>query len=410
MKKILVMSALVAISTAFVACSNENDLVQQKPEVPETPTERYPITVTVSDPTSRGTDLTADDLTSFSMYSTIDASWQATATSKVGAGFEKISGTWRNTTGAETTWPSQTTDYTFYAVNDVENMTSAPTVTGASVSFGYAMPQSQDANEDWYYDYTKQVDLLVAKETTNYNAGDPKGSINVNFKHALAQIRNIYVYCDYSKLYSDDADYLHLRVNGIKIGGLKAVGTYTFDAATPWVVSDNDNDNAEYEIPLAIEADDEAAFNQMSFEPSTDKKGGLKLPLGDDGLYVIPQIASGEVVTGNLARSGWDFDVTGAYADIHLQVATTYYGITYYVSYQESQEPGNGWNYLRSKENGFQWVRCPLKFDITAGSGRAYNLYIDLTKAVILENTLNLNRGGYGQQAIPSSSIEFDTN
>ncbi len=29
MKKILVMSALVAISTAFVACSNENDLVQQ---------------------------------------------------------------------------------------------------------------------------------------------------------------------------------------------------------------------------------------------------------------------------------------------------------------------------------------------------------------------------------------------
>lgn len=409
MKKVLVMSALVAFSTAFVACSSDDDLVQQKPEVPEESVEKLPMTIFVSETSTRGTDFSisgTNPLTSFSMYSTIDASWQANVNSNRGAGFEKISGTWRNTTGADTTWPNESTDYTFYAVNDVENMTSAPTVTGASVSFGYAMPQSQDTNEDWYYDYTKQVDLLVAKETTNYNAGDPKGSINVHFQHALAQIRNIYVYCDYSKLYPEDADYLHLRVNAIKLGGLKAAGTYTFDATTPWVVS---GDDAEYEIPLAIEADDEAAFNQMSFEPSTDKKGGLKLPLqtGDGGLYIIPQIASGEVIQ-NSSR-GWDFDVSGAYADIHLQAASTAYGITYILCYQESTAEGNGWNYSRSKDNGFQWVRCPLKFDITAGSGKYYNLYIDLTKAVVIEKTLNANTDE-GLQAIPSSSIEFDTN
>ena len=50
MKKILVMSAFVAFSAAFVACSSNDDLVQQKPDVPEESVEEgIPMTVKVAD-------------------------------------------------------------------------------------------------------------------------------------------------------------------------------------------------------------------------------------------------------------------------------------------------------------------------------------------------------------------------
>lgn len=407
MKKILVMSALVAISTAFVACSNENDLVQQKPEVPETPTERYPITVTVSDPTSRGTDLTADDLTSFSMYSTIDASWQATTTSKLGAAFAKnpTTGVWSNTNGVETTWPSQTTDYTFYAVNDVTNMTSAPTVTSSSVSFGYAMPQSQDANDDWYYDYTKQVDLLVAKETTNYNAGDPnKGTINVTFNHALALIKKIKVYCSYQKMDDNSMTGIslwHFRVNGIKLGGLKAAGTYTFDRKdpeditkdAPWVVS---GDDAEFEIPLD---ETKLTFDDMTFVAGDKTHNAVVLPLKDDGIYLIPQEAEGHMTYLGSNVYSW----TGAYAILDLQSATVDtevdpIQVTYeiwdkavdldnYDPDDPSMDPslfGTGWDEESSNKNGFQKVRVPLNFVVEPGKG--YTLVIDITNAISAED------------------------
>ena len=66
MKKILVMSALVAFSAAFVACSSNDDLVQAPTAPEETVDEGTPLTIKVTDAT-RGTDWTATSLPSFSL-------------------------------------------------------------------------------------------------------------------------------------------------------------------------------------------------------------------------------------------------------------------------------------------------------------------------------------------------------
>ena len=117
MKKMVFMAAFVAACVAFVACSNENDLVQQKPEVPEEPTVQYPMTISVTTPT-RGTDLTATSLNDFKLYSNIDDSWHN------GARFTKVDNQWSNVNSATMGWgtnPNQ--DYTFYGISDYDNIT-----------------------------------------------------------------------------------------------------------------------------------------------------------------------------------------------------------------------------------------------------------------------------------------------
>ena len=50
MKKMVFMAAFVAATAAFVACSSNDDLVQQKPDVPEEQIEeKVPMKIIVSD-------------------------------------------------------------------------------------------------------------------------------------------------------------------------------------------------------------------------------------------------------------------------------------------------------------------------------------------------------------------------
>ena len=395
MKKILVMSALVAISTAFVACSNENDLVQQKPEVPEEPTVQYPMTISVTTPT-RGTDLTATSLNDFKLYSNIDDSWHN------GARFTKVDNQWSNVNSATMGWgtnPNQ--DYTFYGISDYDNITvvssnaQIPNVTDTEnpISFGYTMPtiRTYDDSMDSVV-YTTQKDLLVCNTTTSYNAGDPKGQLIVNFTHALAQITKIKVYCSAEKMetvsgYDPDEDipYWRFRIGGIRIGGLKYAGTYTFGAVAPWTVSGFD---AEFEIPLKTS---EMTFAKTAFQPGT-KANAITLPLTDDGLYLIPQVANGSLVS---VSSG--LNVSGPYVEFDAQVG--HYGDpddlenSFVWDYAGNEDDPVDWTEADSEIAQYKKIRIPLKFDIAAnGAGRGYTLILDISNAIVWEKGANRNQ------------------
>ena len=427
MKKILVMSALVAISTAFVACSNENDLVQQKPDVPEESTVgRTPMTIIVADEFTRGKDFsTTNPLKAFTMYSSMMTPDEAKDVAeenppakfvwRSGQAFTSSDGiSW--TTNGDLDWQTQdNTTYTFYAINDPGNLTKdngnpvlPPSVTEESVQFKYTLPTT----------YEDQVDLLVAKSVggaqyaPSYNdINYPEGSLFVNFQHALALIKNIKVYCSAAKMEEMEQEgwipMYHFRVNSIKLCGLKTVGTYTFDAATPWAV-DETSLSEEYEIPLDIPTDDEEAFERMTFVPGTKTSNALVLPLksGNSGLYLIPQKV--ECEASMPTPDNWV--LSGAYAEIELQAAWFDPEVPESVIYQcwnpaidldkDPEDPdydptilGTAWDAESSKKNGFLKVRTPLNFDISGGSGKGYTLIIDISGAIGAEEGQYIKTG-----------------
>ena len=116
------MAAFVAACAAFVACSSDDDLVQQKPDVPEESVEEgIPMTVKVADLASRGTDLTTSTLEGFTLYSTMTDAW------KTGKLFGKdAGGNW--TTNTDLSWPDDNT-YTFFGISDVDNFADEVTET-----------------------------------------------------------------------------------------------------------------------------------------------------------------------------------------------------------------------------------------------------------------------------------------
>lgn len=409
MKKMVFMAAFVAATAAFVACSSNDDLVQQKPEVPEEPTVKYPMHVYVNGGNTRGTDLTSTSTFDFSTYSAMPS--ETTTDWTKGVEFSYNNGSC-STTGA-LDWYNNTDTYTFYSVSDVANFTKdsqshpiIPSVTETSVSFGYTMPSATANSEGMdIVEYNDQRDLLVAKTTGSATTTPdvdkyPAGSLVVDFTHALAQIKAIKVYCNSANLKPAEVDKWFFRVNGIKLGGLKRAGTYTFDEATPWVAS---GDGAEFEIPLNIPTDPEVAFNRMSFVPGA-KAQALELPLntGDGGLYVIPQ-----QVTGDLVFASDVYSVVGAYAELELQgMMDETANSAGYVFHVCENEIGTTWDYESSQENGYQRVRVPISFDITGGSGKGYTLVIDITKAVVIEETYNTNR--YEGDLVLMGSLNFE--
>ena len=395
MKKILVMSALVAFSTAFVACSSDDDLVQQKPNVPEESVEEgIPMTVKVADLASRGTDITTSTLEGFTLYSTMTPAWTTGKLFGKDAG-----GNW--TTNTDLAWPDKET-YTFFGISDVDNLADfdedthkdVPVVTASTCSFNYAMPISlkPGTDDEYYYNSEDLKDLLVAKTTCSSESGDPKGTLEVDFQHALAQITAIKVYCSAERMetisgYDPDEDipYWRFRINGIRLGGLKAVGTYTFDAATPWSVSGED---AEFEVPLNIPADDDAAFALMSFAPGP-KSAAITLPITDGGLYLIPQVAAGSI---NTIAAG--YDVVGSYVEFDAQLG--HYGDpddmadSWVWDYAEDEDTPVNWDASDSKLAGYKKIRIPLKFDISSnGAGKGFTLVLDISNAVIWEAGAN---------------------
>lgn len=419
MKKVLVMSALVAFSTAFVACSSDDDLVQQKPDVPEESVEDgIPMTVKVADLASRGTDLTTSTLEGFTLYSTMTPAWTTGKLFGKDAG-----GNW--TTNTDLAWPDKET-YTFFGISDVDNFADitgkiedekevgdghpdAPIVTSSTCSFNYAMPRTlkPGSDDEYYYNSEDLKDLLVAKTTCSSESGDPKGTLEVDFQHALAQIKAIQIYTNITRLGGFTGfEYYRFRIGGIRIGGLKTVGTYTFDAADPWAVTGAD---AEFEIPLDQDVVNSFAASAFSFKETKT------LTLTDGGLYLIPQAAAGALTDDATYTGGGEWAVKGPYAELDIQVFfyTMMNDYTsdpdgYAVPDADDEEVGGTFRVAGNVDNTYLWcgktdplaeeaepgstsddagygkVRVPLKFQKLEG-GKGYTLKLDLSRAVIYE-------------------------
>lgn len=374
MKKMVFMAAFVAATAAFVACSSNDDLVQQKPDVPEESVEdKVPMTIIVSDLASRGTDLTVSNLQEFTMYSSMTSAW---TTGKL---IEKSGDSW--TTTGDLDWPDNNS-HTFYAINDVTNLTKdsghpvlPPSVSATDVQFSYTLPT----------DYAEQVDLLVAKTSGSKTTGDPAGSLTVNFNHALAQINAIKVYCNIDKVANtDDKVTYRFRINGIRLGGLKSVGIYTFGdtfADDSWTVSGSDE---VFEIPLNTSA---LTFANMGFAPAVktaNAANAITLPLntGDGGLYLIPQVAAGVITSVGSA-----YEVNNAYVELDAQVfAYSLPSLAGGGFYRVGADLWQGFDWTEEESDavGFGKIRVPLKFTIVPGNG--YTLVLDISRAVIYEN------------------------
>lgn len=384
MKKMVFMAAFVAATAAFVACSSNDDLVQQKPDVPEEMVdEGVPMKIIVSDLATRGTDLTASTLEGFTLYSTMSG-W----TSGKDLGKDN-SGSW--TTNDDLTWPDGN-EYTFYGISDVDNLTKVivdshevpqiPTVSESSVSFGYTMPQEENPSGDYWCNSESLPDLLVAKNTGSSSLND--GALTVDFTHALAQIKAINIYVNDTRLKAKnvtDGYTYRFRINGIRLGGLKYVGTYTFGATSAdgtWVVS---GDDTEFTIPLDPT---KLTFADMSFQPGDDKSTGITLPLTDGGLYLIPQVANGSFV-----KDEYDYYLSeGAYAELDAQVF-----VYQEASYTSPDDEGRYkcpssatqvyFDQEGSDDTQFGIIRVPLKFTLSPGYG--YTLTLDLGRAAFYD-------------------------
>ncbi len=233
MKKILVMSAFMAFSAAFVACSSNDDLVQQKPDVPEETIEGTPLTIKFTDAT-RGTDWTATSLPSFSLYTIANGGtdrWLGTNTdgSSIGQFFQNdgsgnfVSGTLEGTTftAAPVSWTDGTWDFYALSNKDKESSFDFAQSEGADLedlarisgrNFSYTVPT----------DYNTQQDLLVGAAMGKTNDGS---DVEIPFYHALAQIGEIEF--TFSPLSSDVSDRYYL-IKSITLHNISTTGKYTF--------------------------------------------------------------------------------------------------------------------------------------------------------------------------------------
>jgi len=241
MKKILVMSAFMAFSAAFVACSSNDDLVQQKPDVPEETIEGTPLTIKVTDAT-RGTDWTATSLPSFTLYSTEHGGttrWLGTYENGSSSGVVFGNGTTSTpnvytgdfATADPILWPAATTPaktYDFYAISDA---------TFAKEDDGQAGEQDAehfDATPRTFTytvnnDYDAQTDLLVAS-ALNQSETTASGVVTLPFQHALAQIKAVKLKY---KCPIDEGDYVDnsstlFIIKKMTLKNVASTGTFTF--------------------------------------------------------------------------------------------------------------------------------------------------------------------------------------
>ena len=379
-KKIILFGAALAALATFTSCSSEDDLTVVEPQQPVIEKKLVPFSVGAEVNETRGTNVTS--LTSFTMYSTMI---EAMAT---GALFQYEDDVW-GVSNQSLSWPEYDTNeeapvYRFMALNDAAHFANYAnshtlfpkpwadmadkTTINATPSFTYAIPTT----------YADQVDLLVADTTGSATLGAPAGSVKLKFHHALSQIKAIKVYCNIDKVTnSGDKVNYRFRINGIRLGGLHNIGTYTFGAATPW---SNQSGEEVFEVPLTAAS---LTFGNAGFQPGA-KSNAITLPLTDDGLYLIPQTAAGAI-----ASVGSSYEVNNAYAELDAQVF-------FYSDYVNTPEFGGAYRVGEGLYNGFDWdqtssdavgfgkIRVPLKFTIQPGKG--YTLLLDISKGVIYEN------------------------
>ena len=286
MKKILVLSALAAVSTAFVACSSNDDLVQQAPEVPEETVVGTPFTI------STGADTRATLYDAKALDKSNSTTWVSDLKlyGKQGSNDpwmnsvifhrDAYNADWAPNRSADeaslstVNWPTadKTTPTTFYAITDnaIGTGTTAA-IAGVSEwmstpgSFTYTQPTATgytwdtetdpyefDVVDKNYVDADNLTDVMVATTEKN-EAATTSGTLPLEFKHLLSGL-SIKV-----KFKSDDAlsAGAAAEINAVMVRGLYTAGTYTF--GTGWSGQSGD-DMCYYKsfatpIPLVAEAE-----------------------------------------------------------------------------------------------------------------------------------------------------------
>jgi len=351
MKKFIMLSAVMAaVSTAFVACSSDDDLVQA-PAVPEeSVSEGTPLVINVVDAT-RGTDLTTSTLQGFKLFSTKTG---GTTTWLTGTDFIKSGETFIPENGLPVIWQDDD-PWDFYAVShavdsenlDAENVyfTSEEIAAASEGDPAYGKTTSDvKSGRNFTYtvptDYANQKDLLVAAAI---NKDQEAGEVDIPFYHALARVEKVKVHfkglMDASLSYPD----YKFLIKNITFKNVLTTGKFTFPAtwaapdASSWteqatqgdytielVDFDKDGDDikffdeiedpsspgvkSEY-IPKGLLTDTERITGEPNyFAPST---GSHELPISDQGLYLLPQALS-TTVTPN----GSNYTLTGPYVEL----------------------------------------------------------------------------------------------
>ena len=326
-KKIVLLAAFAAVTTAFVGCSSDETLASQNATEPPV-AEGIPLTVKLvdGDGTTRGTDLTATTLTSFSLYSVKHGGterWLGTYEAGVstGATFTGANGTFTNSDGIK--WKSGAWD--FYALSD-PSFASEDDGNGGTQD---AEHLDDATNPNFTYtvsnDYAAQKDLLVAA-ATNQTATTNSGNVVLPFYHALARIKSVKLKF---KATSESNDNYIFIIKSMTLKNIPSTAKFTFpeewkkaNLATAWGTATGLKDyilnfpdferDVNGNIKIFEENQDEDKYENTGTAYAETKRGGItgfpnfitfpddvtttyEFPLattegvGDDGLYIMPQ-------------------------------------------------------------------------------------------------------------------------
>ena len=328
MKKILVMSALVAFSAAFVACSSDDDLVQQAPEVKGTP-----VKVVLGGTRADLSRTTTANLSTFQLYGV-----QQTSTPNFwmdNVKFTKNGSDWESSA----TWPvaNKETVSKFYGfsdgVTDGTPLGLTPSIAADTQSFTFTFGNGAESSQ-YHSIYTQSyidglsgglktnrqntrnsqvstqtvldnnnlTDLLVTYDNSTGTEGTD-GTISLNFKHALSNlvIKAMFV--------GDQAQYYwpngtKFWIEWIRVYGLYTSGTYTFGSGWSFGGTDNkvvyqkvfgEEDSATPDPRWTMEVIPYATYTALD---AAGKKATYQTIVGPGEFMVIPQDYSSRAYVG----------------------------------------------------------------------------------------------------------------
>ncbi len=332
-KVILLMAACVAVGTAFVACSSDDDLVQNAPVVPEE--KGTPVKVVLDGTRADLSKTTAANLSSFQLYgvqqTTIKNFWMDNVK------FTKSGTEWG--AASNPTWPVTNKDVTtnFYGFADgVTDGTPAgltPSITADAQSFTFTFGNGFESSQ-YYSPFTQTyidgltgglknsrqnarnaristntvldndnlTDLLVTYDNTTGVEGTD-GTLDLNFKHALSNlvIKAKFV-GDNTKYYWADGTMFYIE--WIRVYGLYTSGTYTFGSGWTFGGSDNkviyekvfgEEDSATPDPRWTMEVIPYETFTALN---DAGKKATYQTIVGPGEFMVIPQDYSSRAYGG----------------------------------------------------------------------------------------------------------------
>ena len=324
MKKMVFMAAFVAATAAFVACSSNDDLVQQAPDVPEV--KGTPVKVILDGTRANLDNTTTANLSSFQLYgvqqTTVKNFWMDNVQ------FTKSGSEWG--AASNPTWPVTNKDVTtnFYGFADgVTNGTPlglTPSITADAQSFTFTFGDGAESTQ-YHAQFTQSyidaltipsqrnsrqnarnaqkstqivldnnnlTDLLVTYDNSTGTEGTD-GTISLNFKHALSNlvIKAMFVGDEVKSNWPDGTQFW---IEWIRVYGLYTSGTYTFGSG--WTFgADNqvvyqkvfgEEDSATPDPRWVMEVVPYETYNALD---AAGKKATYQTIVGPGEFMIIPQ-------------------------------------------------------------------------------------------------------------------------